>query len=153
MSLNNCEKRETTAIACDSAGYEMKKSIMSFLTEKGFGFKDFGAFDNAPTDYPVFAQNVCRAILAGECDRGILICGTGNGISMAANRFRGIRAALCHDVFSAKSARDHNDANIISLGARVIGVGVALECVDAFLRTPFSGAERHQRRVEMIEDN
>jgi len=139
------------AIACDSAGLALKHIVMDYLKENELEYKDFGAYDESPTDYPFFAQSVSRAILAGECTRGILICGTGNGISMAANRFKGIRAAICHDVFSAKAARSHNDANILSLGARVIGAGVALECVDAFLNTEFSGVDRHKRRVDMLD--
>ena len=139
------------AIACDSAGFALKQIVVKYLKEKGLGYKDFGAYDESPTDYPTFAQSVSRAILDGECTRGILICGTGNGISMAANRFKGIRAAICHDVFSAKAAREHNDANIISLGARVIGAGVALECLEVFLNTPFSGIDRHKRRVDMLD--
>ena len=140
------------AIACDSAGFALKQIVMQYLEDKGLKYKDFGAYDESPTDYPIFAQSVSCAILSNECTCGILICGTGNGISMAANRFKGIRAAICHDVFSAKAAREHNDANILSLGARVIGVGVALECVEVFLNTNFSGMDRHRRRVGMLDN-
>jgi ribose 5-phosphate isomerase B len=102
------------------AGFELKKAVMAYLNEKQIPFTDFGAFDASPCDYPVYAKAVCRAILTGGADRGILICGTGNGIAMAANRHAGIRAALCHDTFTAKAAREHNDANVLALGARVI---------------------------------
>jgi len=139
------------AIACDSAGFELKHVVMNYLTQNGFAFKDFGAYDATASDYPDMAKKVARAILDGECTRGILICGTGNGISMAANRFCGIRAAICHDVFSAQAARSHNDANIISLGARVIDEKLAIECLSIFLTTNFSNEERHVRRVGMIE--
>jgi ribose 5-phosphate isomerase B len=139
------------AIAADSAGFGLKKEIMAYIEKSGLAYKDFGAFNDSPSDYPLYARFVCDAILRGECERGILVCGTGNGIAMAANRNAGIRAAICHDVFSAKAARSHNDANIIALGARVVGAGTALEAVGAFLDTGFSGEERHQRRVNMIE--
>ena len=103
-------------------------------------------------DYPVFAKAVAGAIVNGECEKGILICGTGIGISIAANKVKGVRAALCHDCFSAKATRQHNDANILAMGARVVGAGLAVEIVKNFLETPFSNEERHIRRINMIED-
>jgi ribose 5-phosphate isomerase B len=139
------------AIASDSAGFALKKAVLGYLTENSLSYKDFGAYDDTPADYPVFAKQVCQAILAGECERGILICGTGNGIAMAANRHKGIRAAICHDPFSAEAARSHNDANIIALGARVINTDTAIKALDIFLNTEFSGEERHSKRIQMIE--
>ena len=103
------------------------------------------------TDYPIYAKRVAKAILSGECEKGILICGTGIGISITANKFKGIRAALCSDCFSAEATRLHNDANILAMGGRVVGPGLALKIVDTFLNTPFSGDERHIRRIEQIE--
>jgi len=140
------------AIACDNAGLDMKNEIIAFLNKQSLEYADFGAYDESPVDYPDFAYKVSKSILSGECDKGILICGTGNGISMAANRFRGIRAAICHDTFSAEAARSHNDANIISFGARVITAETALMCLEIFLATPFSGEERHSRRIKKIEN-
>lgn len=103
-------------------------------------------------DYPVYAKAVAKAIVDGECDKGILICGTGIGISIAANKVKGIRAAVCHDTFSAQATREHNDANILAMGARVVGPGLALKIVDTFLNTEFSGEERHVNRIRQIED-
>jgi len=139
------------AIACDSAGLNIKSEIIAFLNKQGLEYTDFGTYDELPVDYPSFAQKVANSILNGECGKGILICGTGNGISMAANRFHGIRAAICHDTFTAEAARSHNDANIISFGARVITAETALKCLKIFLATPFSGEERHTRRIDMID--
>ena len=103
-------------------------------------------------DYPVYAKLVAKAIQSGECEKGILICGTGIGISITANKFKGIRAALCSDCFSAEATRLHNDANIVAMGARVVGPGLAIKIIDTFLNTPFSGEERHKRRIAQIED-
>ena len=102
-------------------------------------------------DYPVYGQAAAKAVASGECDKGIIICGTGIGISISANKIKGIRAALCHDCFSAQATREHNDANMLAMGARVIGPGLALKIVDIFLDTPFSNDERHVRRIGMIE--
>ena len=115
-------------------------------------YKDYGSYDEQPVDYPEYGKKVAKAIQDGECDRGILICGTGIGISIAANKCKGIRAALCTDCFMAEATRLHNDANILALGGRVVGPGLALKIVDTFLETPFSGAERHVRRVQALED-
>ncbi len=140
------------ALGCDQAGYELKQVIMKHLEERGLEYKDYGSYDAEPVDYPVYGKKVAHAIVDGECDKGILICGTGIGISIAANKIKGIRAAVCSDCFSAEATRLHNDANILAFGARVIGAGLAVKIVDTFLDTEFSGVERHQRRVDMIEE-
>jgi ribose 5-phosphate isomerase B len=139
------------AVGCDRAGYALKLDIMDFLKERGLNFTDCGCFDEAVADYPVYAERVAEKILSGECEKGVLICGTGIGVSIAANRHKGIRAANCSDVFSAKATRLHNDANILALGARVLGAGLALEITSAFLDTDFSGEERHSRRIAMLD--
>jgi len=138
------------AIGSDHGGYELKKVLMDVLTRQGVDFKDFGTYSCDSCDYPAIARNVCRAVLSGECERAVLICGTGIGMSIAANRFSGIRAALCSDTFSAEMSRRHNDANILVLGARVLGPGLAEKILDTFLNTPFDGG-RHARRVAMLE--
>lgn len=141
------------AIGSDQAGYELKQVIMKHLDEKGLEYKDYGSYDDKPVDYPVYGKKVAKAIQSGECDKGILICGTGIGISIAANKCKGIRAAVCGDCFSAEATRMHNDANILAMGARVVGAGLAVKILDTFLETPFSGVDRHIRRVEMIEED
>ncbi|MBO7401752.1 MAG: ribose 5-phosphate isomerase B [Lachnospiraceae bacterium] len=140
------------ALGCDHGGYALMQEIKEHLAEMGEEFKDYGTFDESPVDYPIFAKQVANAILDGTADKGILICGTGIGISIAANRFEGIRCAHCHDVYSAKATRLHNNANVLAMGGRVVGPGLANMIVDTFLKTPFSGEERHIRRIEMIED-
>ena len=137
------------AIGCDHAGYEMKKELISVLGAKGYEFKDSGC-DGEKCDYPDIAEKVCGRITSGEADRGILMCGTGIGISMAANKIKGIRAALCGDVFSARMSREHNDANVLAMGGRVTGIGPAGEIVRAWLTTPFSNGERHIRRIKKM---
>ena len=139
------------AIGSDHGGYALKQEIMAHLRERGLEYKDYGTYTEASCDYPVYAKAVARAVADGECERGILICGTGIGVSITANKVPGIRAALCGDCFSAKATREHNDANVLCLGARVVGAGLALLIVDAFLDTSFSGDERHKRRISMIE--
>lgn len=124
---------------------------MKHLEERGLEYKDYGTYSDESCDYPVYGKAVANAVASGECDRGIIICGTGIGISIAANKIRGIRAALCGDCFSAEATRLHNDANILAMGARVVGEGLALKIVDIFLDTPFSGDERHRRRISMLE--
>lgn len=138
-------------IGCDHGGFELKKAIMTHLRERGLEYKDFGTFTQDSCDYPDYARAVAEAVAEGVCDRGILICGTGIGMSIAANKVHGIRAALCGDCFSAKATREHNDANILCLGARVLGEGLALEITDIFLDTEFSGDQRHIRRIAKIE--
>lgn len=140
------------ALGSDQAGYELKQVIMKHLEERGLEYKDYGSYSAEPVDYPVYGKKVAHAIVQGECDKGILICGTGIGISLAANKVKGIRAAVCGDCFTAEATRLHNDANILALGARVVGAGLAEKIVDTFLDTPFSGVERHKRRVDMIEE-
>lgn len=138
------------AIGCDHGGYELKKEIMKHLEERGIPFKDMGCNSTAPCDYPVYAKAVAEAVAGGTCELGILICGTGIGMSMAANKVPGIRAAACSDCFSAKATKEHNNANILCLGARTLGAGLALMLVDTFIDTPFSGEERHIRRIGMF---
>ncbi|MDO4519731.1 MAG: ribose 5-phosphate isomerase B [Eubacteriales bacterium] len=140
------------ALGCDHGGYELKQEVKKYLESKGLEYKDFGCDSSASVDYPEYARKVAYSIVNGECDKGILICGTGIGISIAANKVKGIRAALCSDCFSAEATRLHNDANIVALGARVIGPGLAVKIIDTFLNTPFSGEERHQRRINLIEE-
>ena len=140
------------AIGSDHGGFELKREIIAHLEERGIACRDFGTYTRNSCDYPVFARAVAKAVASGECDRGILICGTGIGVSITANKVRGIRAALCGDCFSAEATRLHNDANILALGARVTGSGLALKIVDTFLDTEFSGDERHVRRISMIEE-
>lgn len=139
------------AIGCDHGGYELKKEIVAYLDQKGIEYKDFGCDSTASVDYPVYARKVAHAILDGSCEKGILICGTGIGISIAANKIPGIRAALCTDCFCAQATREHNDANILALGGRVVGPGLAIKIVQTFLETPFSNDERHKRRIHLIE--
>lgn len=139
------------AIGCDHGGYELKEKVIRHLEEKGIEFRDMGCHDKKSVDYPVYARMVADAVAEGSCESGILICTTGIGISIAANKVRGIRCALCSDTLSAKLTRLHNDANILAMGAGIVGENLALEIVDTFLGTPFSGEERHRRRVELIE--
>lgn len=139
------------AIGSDHGGFELKKHVISHLLERGFEVKDYGTFTEDSVDYPDCAKPVCKAVLNGEAERGILLCGTGIGISIAANKFNGIRAALCGDVFSAKMAREHNDANIICLGGRVVGRELAYMIVDAWLDTEHLGG-RHGDRVAKIHE-
>ena len=139
------------AIGCDHGGYALKQEVMKHLAERGLEYKDFGTYSEDSCDYPVYGKAVAHAVADGDCDRGILICGTGIGISITANKVPGIRAALCGDCFSAEATRLHNDANILAMGARVVGAGLALKIVDTFRDTPFSGDERHVRRINMIE--
>ena len=139
------------AIGSDHGGYALKQVLMAHLDKRGLAYKDFGTYSEASCDYPVYAKAVAHAVADGECERGILICGTGIGVSMTANKIPGIRAALCGDCFSAEATRLHNDANILCMGARVVGEGLALKITDTFLDTPFSHDERHIRRISQIE--
>lgn len=138
------------AIGSDHAGFDLKGEILSFLCMEGCDIQDMGTFAPDSVDYPDYAHLVVREMLAGRADLGILICGTGIGMSMTANRYPGIRAALCTDPFMARLSREHNDANVLCLGARVVGVGLALDIVNAWINASFAGG-RHQRRVEKIE--
>ena len=137
------------ALACDHAALDMKKEVAALLDEMGLEYRDFGTYTKDSCDYPVFAARAARAVASGECDRGILICGTGIGISIAANKIRGIRCALCSDPVSAQLTRRHNDANMLAFGARILGTELARGIVRAFLTTPFEGG-RHQRRIDLI---
>ncbi len=141
------------AIGCDHGGFELKQAVIAHLEEEQIPYVDYGTDSAASTDYAIYAKRVARAILSGECDRGILICGTGIGVSITANRFKGIRCACVSDCFSAQATREHNDANIIAFGGRVVGPGLALKIVDTFLHTEFSGEERHIRRIRQIEED
>lgn len=137
------------AIGSDHAGYSLKKEVIAWLNENNIPFSEFGCMNGESCDYPLVAEEVCSRIKNGEAELGILICGTGIGISMAANKVKGIRAALCTDSYMAKYTRLHNDANVLCMGGRVIGAGVAAEIVETFLNTSFEGG-RHQRRVDQI---
>ncbi|MDR0838462.1 MAG: ribose 5-phosphate isomerase B [Oscillospiraceae bacterium] len=139
------------ALGCDHGGYNLMREIKSLLDGKNLEYRDFGTFSEDSCDYPDYAKPVADAVASGECARGILVCGTGIGMSIAANKVRGIRAALCGDCFSAEATRLHNDANILCLGARVTGPGLALKIVEVFLSTEFEGG-RHTRRVEKIAE-
>ncbi|MBC7958227.1 MAG: ribose 5-phosphate isomerase B [Vallitaleaceae bacterium] len=140
------------AIASDHGGFELKQEIMAFLDQIGFAYQDYGCESKTSVDYPVYAKSACSAILEGVCDKGILICGTGIGISIAANKIKGIRAALCSDSYTAGVTRLHNDTNVLCLGGRVIGPEVAKNIVQIFLTTEFSNEERHIQRIRQIEE-
>lgn len=138
-------------IGSDHGGYELKQEIMALLKDKGYEFKDFGCYSSEAIDYPDVAKSVTKEVIDGTMEKGILICGTGIGISIAANKVKGIRCALCSDHFSAVATREHNDANVLALGGRNTGPEVAKDIVMAFLTTEFSHADRHQRRIDKIE--
>ena len=138
------------AIGSDHAGFDLKQAVMSVLSELGHTYDDFGCYDTGSIDYPDIGHPVAEAVAQGRFDQGILICSTGTGMSIVANKVRGIRAALCHDTFSARRAREHNDANILCLGQWVIGQGLARDIVTSFLSSQFVG-DRHARRVEKIK--
>ena len=140
------------AISSDHGGNNLRKEIVNLMNEIGIEYQDFGPHTDDSVDYPDYAKPVADRVASGEFDRGILICGTGIGMSISANKVKGIRAAVCGDCFSAEATRLHNDANIVALGARVTGPGLAVRIVDTFLHTEFSGVDRHIRRVEMIEE-
>ncbi len=137
------------AIGSDHGGYELKEHIKKHLDERNLEYKDFGCYDENSVDYPDIAEKVCNAIIAKEADKGILVCGTGIGISIAANKIDGIRAAHCHDVYSAEMTKRHNNANVICMGGRVIGRELAFKIIDAWLDAEFEGG-RHQKRIDKI---
>ncbi|MBQ3547867.1 MAG: ribose 5-phosphate isomerase B [Clostridia bacterium] len=139
------------ALGCDHGGFEHKNAIKDHLKQSGFEVLDFGIYENVSVDYPDIASKVCQSIQKGECQLGILVCGTGIGMSLAANKFKGIRAAALSEHFSAKYTRLHNNSNVLCLGGRVIGVGTALELVDLFVNTEFEGG-RHQTRIDKISE-
>ena len=140
------------ALGCDHGGYELMQEVIKYLEEQNIEYKNFGTDSLSSCDYPVYAKKVAHAVANKECELGILICGTGIGISIAANKVKGVRAALCHDVFSAEATKLHNNANILAMGGHVVGPGLAIKIVDTFLNTPFSNDERHNRRISMIEE-
>ncbi|MCH5257646.1 MAG: ribose 5-phosphate isomerase B [Lachnospiraceae bacterium] len=139
-------------IGSDHGGYDLKLSIIRYLEEHGLEYKDFGCMSKDSCDYPIYGRAVAEAVANGTCDRGIVICTTGIGISIAANKISGIRCAMCSDTVSAKLTREHNDANVLALGGSIIGENLALGIVDTFLNTEFSGDERHNRRIKLIEN-
>jgi len=136
--------------ASDHAGFELKRLLVEFVRERGVDAVDIGPGSSEAVDYPAFAHDLARRIAAGEAARGVLLCATGIGMAMVANRHHGVRAALCHDAFTAEMARRHNDANVLCLGGRTTGPSVAIQILDLFLSTPFDGG-RHERRVAAIE--
>ena len=137
------------AIASDHGGFALKQELIAQLTKDGVAFEDLGTYTEESCDYPVYAEKLGRAVAAGTYEKGILICGTGIGISMAANKIHGVRCALCSDCFSAEMTRRHNDANVLAMGGRVLGVELAKRIMNLFLSTPFDGG-RHQRRVDQM---
>ncbi len=139
------------ALACDHGGFRLKNVIKTELEKQGYEIIDFGCYSEESVDYPDYAYKAAKAVSNGECEKGIVICGTGIGVSITANKVKGIRCALCHDVFSAKATRNHNDSNMLAMGQRVIGEGLALEIVNAWLSSDFEGG-RHINRVEKIKE-
>lgn len=139
------------AIGSDHGGYDLKEIVKRYLEERNIPYRDLGCDSKASVDYPVYGRAVAEAVADGSCEKGIVICTTGIGISMVANKVQGVRCALCADPFSAKMTRLHNDANVLALGGGILGPGLALDIVETFLNTAFSGEEKHQRRVDMIE--
>jgi len=137
------------AIGCDHGGFQLKTEIIKFLEEKGYEYKDFGAYDENSVDYPDIAKVLCASVSEGECEKGILVCGTGIGMNMCANKYKGIRAAQCHDTFSAKMTRQHNNANVLTMGGRVVGSELAKDIVNEFLTNEFLGG-RHETRVNKM---
>ncbi len=140
------------AIGCDHGGYELKGRILKYLDDHGLEYKDYGCFGPESVDYPEYGKAVGHAVAAGEADRGIVICTTGIGISITANKIPGIRCALCADTVSAWLTRQHNDANVLALGAGIVGPNLAISIVETFLNTPFPGEEKHARRISQIEN-
>ncbi len=150
--LQNGEKMKI-AIGCDHGGFDLKQMIREHLAENGYDILDVGCQDKQSCDYPVFGKAVAKAVVSGECERGIVICTTGLGISMAANRVKGCRAAVCTTELEAKMTRLHNDANVLALGANIVGPGLAIAITDTFMDTEFSEGERHVRRVRLIDED
>ena len=140
------------ALGCDHGGYRLMQEVKTHLDAKGIAYRDFGCFSEESVDYPDYAHKVGHAVQDGSCEKGILICGTGIGISITSNKMKGIRCALCTNEYMARATREHNDANVLAMGGRVTGPGVACGIVDAFLSTPFSEGERHIRRIRKIEE-
>lgn len=139
------------AIGSDHGGFDLKEAIIVHLKEQGIEFKDYGCYDKNSCDYPIYGRAVAEAVANGECDKGIVICTTGIGISITANKVKGIRCALCADTLTAQMTREHNDANVLAIGGGIVGPNLGISIVDAFLNTEFSGEEKHRRRVGLIE--
>ena len=140
------------ALGCDHGGFDLMQEVMAHLDQRGIEYKNFGTFTKESCDYPEYAKLVANAVVDGTCEKGILICGTGIGMSIVANKVKGVRCAHCHDIYSAKMTRLHNDTNVLAFGERVIGAGLMVDIVDTFLKTEFSNEERHIRRVQKIKD-
>jgi ribose 5-phosphate isomerase B len=138
------------ALGSDHGGFDLKQAVIEHLKERGIAYKDFGTYDKKSCDYPIFGQAAAQAVASGECEKGIVICTTGIGISIVANKVKGIRCALCSDTLSARMTREHNDANMLAMGGGMIGSNLAVDIVDTFLDTPFSGLEKHSRRIGEI---
>ncbi len=139
------------ALGCDHGGYDLKQEVIRYLEEKNIAYKDFGCMDKSSCDYPEFGRAAAMAVASGECEKGIVICTTGIGISISANKVKGVRCALCADTLSAKMTRLHNNANMLAMGAGIVGTNLALSIVETFLGTEFSNDERHIRRINKIE--
>lgn len=140
------------ALGCDHGGYDTKQVVIQYLEEKGIPYKDFGCYDKSSCDYPIFGKAAAKAVASGECDKGIVICSTGIGISIAANKIKGVRCALCNNSYGAKMTRLHNNANMLALGGNVLGKDMVVDIVDTFLHTEFSTEDRHIRRVGLLEE-
>lgn len=139
------------AIGSDHGGFDLKEAVIAHLKKQGIAYKDYGCYDKSSCDYPVFGRAVAEAVAAGECEKGIVICTTGIGISITANKIKGIRCALCADTLTARMTREHNDANVLAMGGGIVGPNLGISIVDTFLNTEFSGEEKHRRRVGLIE--
>ncbi len=139
------------ALGCDHGGYDLKQEVIRYLEENNIEYKDFGCMDKSSCDYPEFGRAAAMAVASGECEKGIVICTTGIGISISANKIKGVRCALCADTLSAKMTRLHNNANMLAMGAGIVGTNLALSIVETFLGTEFSNDERHIRRIDKIE--
>ena len=139
------------AIGSDHGGYDLKEAVAAHLKEKGIEYRDYGCYEKSSCDYPVYGRAVAEAVAKGECEKGIVICTTGIGISITANKIRGIRCALCADTLTAQMTRLHNDANVLAMGGGIVGPNLGISIVDAFLNTEFSGEEKHVRRIGQIE--
>ena len=140
------------AIGCDHGGFDLKEKVKVHLEEKGYEVKDVGCYDKNACDYPIYGKAVANSVADGTCEKGIVICTTGIGISIAANKVKGVRAALCADSTTARMTRLHNDSNVLAMGAGIVGENLAMDIVDTFMTTEFSGVERHQKRVDLIEE-
>lgn len=139
------------SLGCDHGGYELMQVVKKHLEERGIEYKDFGTYSTDSCDYPEFGKKAAEAVSTGSCDRGIVICSTGIGISIAANKYPGVRCGLCHNTMTAQLTREHNNANMLAMGAKCVSEELAIEIVDTFLDTPFSEGERHVRRVNMLD--